>query len=68
MHEALWKDAGGGYPARRRGPGARRAAAGALGLDGGRARARQLGLAAVMSFEHEGLAFDLLDTPPPDFG
>jgi hypothetical protein len=20
-----------------------------------------------MSFEHEGLAFDLLDTPPPDF-
>jgi peptide subunit release factor RF-3 len=21
----------------------------------------------VMSFEHEGLAFNLVDTPPPDF-
>src|SRR5260370_38151391 len=37
---AVWR----GDPAGGRGEGARRAAAGALGLDGGRARARHLGL------------------------
>ena len=45
------------------GGGARRPAAGALGLDGGRARAQHLGLSAVMSFDHQGLVFNLLDTP-----
>jgi peptide subunit release factor RF-3 len=44
-------------------PAKSRRTAGALGLDGGGARARHLGLAAVMSFEHEGLAFNLLDIP-----
>jgi peptide subunit release factor RF-3 len=32
-------------------------------LDGGRARARHPVSSAVMSFEHQGLAFNLLDTP-----
>ena len=51
------------YPAGGRGQGARRPAAGALGLDGGR-RERGISVSsAVMSFEHEGLAFNLLDTP-----
>src|SRR5438046_365331 len=56
---AIWR----GDPAGGRGQGAGRAAAGALGLDGGRARVRHLGLLAVMSFEHEEVAFNLLDTP-----
>jgi peptide chain release factor 3 len=40
----------------------RRAAADALGLDGGRAHGTSVS-PAVMSFEHRGLAFNLLDTP-----
>jgi peptide chain release factor 3 len=43
--------------------GARRAAARPLRLDGDRARARHLGVVGGDDFEHDGLAFNLLDTP-----
>ena len=56
-----------GDPAGGRGEGARRAAAGALGLDGGRARARHLRLLGGGELRDERLALNLLDTPRQDF-
>ncbi|HEX3524821.1 MAG TPA: hypothetical protein VHT52_22380, partial [Stellaceae bacterium] len=52
-----------GKPAGGRNEGARRAAAGALGLMAVERERGSSVASAVMSFEHEGLAFNLLDTP-----
>ena len=50
-------------PSRRRGQGARAEPARAVGLDEDRAAARHLGHLSVMTFERDGITFNLLDTP-----